>query len=79
MYASEDDIWVSKSIIEEGHWEKNTSLLIKKLLTRHMKSDAVFLDVGANLGIHSLFAAKLGFNVWSIEPQEENLKKVNTV
>ena len=41
-----------------------------------MKPNAVFLDVGANLGIHSLFAARLGFNVWSIEPQIENLKKV---
>ena len=42
-----------------------------------MSGKAIFLDIGANLGIHALYAAKLGFEVWAIEPQLENIKKVS--
>ena len=79
MYDPKTDIYVSEEIIRAGYFEKNTMLLIKKLLTTRMKNDSVFLDAGANLGIHSLFAAKLGYRVWSIEPQEQNLRKVITL
>ena len=36
----------------------------------------VFLDIGANLGIHGLYAAKMGYRVWAVEPQKNNLLKV---
>ena len=39
-------------------------------------SDTLVLDIGANLGIHGLYAAKLGYRVWAVEPQETNLIKV---
>ena len=39
-------------------------------------SDTLVLDIGANLGIHCLYAAKLGYRVWAVEPQEKNLIKV---
>ena len=35
------------------------------------------LDIGANLGIHGLYAAKMGFKVWAVEPQQRNLIKVS--
>ena len=38
--------------------------------------DTLVLDIGANLGIHGLYAAKLGYRVWAVEPQETNLIKV---
>ena len=40
-------------------------------------SDTLVLDIGANLGIHGLYAAKLGYRVWAVEPQEKNLIKVS--
>ena len=39
--------------------------------------DVLVIDVGANLGVHGLYAAKLGYRVWAVEPQERNLIKVS--
>ena len=76
IYDANDDIFVSKSIFEKRTWEKGISLTIK-LLLEQMNQDSLFLDIGANLGIHSLYAAKLGYRVVAVEPQENNLIKVN--
>ena len=56
---------------------KNISKIIKMLLNKYVHKSTVFLDIGANLGIHSLYAAKLGFKVWAVEPQQSNLLKVD--
>ena len=63
MYGDKDDVWVSRSIIKNGYWEKDIGILIGTLLTKFTNGDALFLDIGANLGIHSLYAARLGFKV----------------
>ena len=76
VYEAQKDIWVSKSILEKGTWEPQISLTVK-LLLEQMNQDIMFLDIGANLGIHSLYAAKLGYRVVAVEPQENNLIKVN--
>ena len=67
---------MSKFILKAGMWEPGISLTIK-LLLQNANPDILFLDVGANLGIHSLYAAKLGHRVVAVEPQERNLIKVN--
>ena len=36
----------------------------------------LYLDLGSNLGIHGLHAAKSNCSVWAVEPQEENLQRV---
>ena len=77
MHGDEDQV-VSRSIIKYGFWERDIGNLIGTLLTKFMNDNAIFLDIGANLGIHALFAAKLGFKVWAIEPQAQNLKKVGS-
>ena len=59
-----------------GQWETGISLMISEILSKYTNPDALFLDVGANLGIHGLYVAKLGYRVWAIEPQEKNLIKV---
>ena len=38
---------------------------------------SLFLDVGANLGVHGLYAAALGCHVWFVEPQIKNIEKVH--
>ena len=70
---------VSKSVLSSGKWEPGISLTISDILSRHADLEAVVLDVGANLGIHGLYAAKLGYRVWAIEPQERNLIKVTFI
>ena len=77
MYRRSEDVHVSGSILSTGSWEKNISKIIKMLLNKYVHKSTVFLDIGANLGIHSLYAAKLGFKVWAVEPQQSNLLKVN--
>ena len=46
-------------------------------LIRKMEADTLYLDIGANLGIHGLHAAKANCTVWIVEPQELNLHKVS--
>ena len=70
---------ISKSVLSSGKWEPGISLTIYDILSRHADLEAVVLDVGANLGIHGLYAAKLGYRVWAIEPQERNLIKVTFI
>ncbi len=51
-----------------GTYEPKTT----KVLRKHVKADEVFVDVGANLGLHSLQVAKnVGCNVVSFEPHGE--------
>src|SRR5574341_284794 len=37
-----------------------------------MKASEVFVDVGANIGIYSVLAAKYGCKVYAFEPEAEN-------
>ena len=56
-------MFISNSIIHTGVWEKDISKYIKELHVNDYvaREDALFLDIGANLGIHALYAAKLGY------------------
>ena len=79
VYDSNEDIFVSRSIIENGAFEPKISMLLKHLLSayfREAEDKTILLDIGANLGIHGLYAAKLGYHVWAVEPQITNLIKV---
>ena len=67
---------VADAIKRSGVWEGGISHLLQKLLSNNQFDDALFLDVGANLGFHTLYAAKLTNKVWAVEPQERNLNKV---
>ena len=71
---------VADAIRNNGVWEQETSILINEFLTKQFinggGSKVLFVDIGANLGFHALYAAKLGANVWAVEPQETNLNKV---
>ena len=62
--------------MKSGQWETGISLMISEILSKYANPDALFLDIGANLGIHGLYMARLGYRVWAIEPQENNLIKV---
>lgn len=39
---------------------------------RGMKSDEIFYDVGANIGLYTLLAAKHGLSVFAFEPESQN-------
>jgi FkbM family methyltransferase len=68
---------VDEFIAEHGYWEKELSSQMKK----YLKKGDVFLDIGANIGYHSLFVASSlqgSGKVYSFEPLSrlcEQLKK----
>jgi len=77
-----DDAIVSEWIVHGGFWEKQHSEWTKLVLGFDSTTDTqkfqnyLYIDLGANLGIHGLFAANLGCKVWSVEPQEKNIIKI---
>ena len=72
------DSEISVRVRKDGSYEKRISLTIRALLNRLREGNkkTTFLDVGANLGMHTLYAAKLGYPVWAVEPQMKNALKV---
>lgn len=59
--------YVDESIAEHGYWEKGLS----QVLLKYVKKNGVFLDIGANIGYHSLFVASFlngGGRAYSFEP-----------
>ncbi len=44
---------------------------------KNFKKNSVFFDIGANVGIYSLFAAKLSHKVLSFEPESHNFLALN--
>lgn len=60
---------VSHAIKITGVWEPRESAIIEDL-----PRDSLFVDVGANLGWHSLLALSLGHTVIAFEPMEANVE-----
>lgn len=44
---------------------------------KSFNNESVFFDIGANIGVYSLFAAKLNQNVVSFEPESHNFTALN--
>jgi FkbM family methyltransferase len=71
------DRFISRGILKYGNWEPEVTSLLFRLL----QGDADFIDVGANIGWHSIVAAhRLGRRgrVHSFEPERKNLEKLHT-
>jgi len=71
VYERSTDIWVSGSLLASGTWEKDIMTKIKKALDKDLRT--VFLDIGCNIGVFTLMAAKLGHRVVSVDPLRKNL------
>jgi FkbM family methyltransferase len=51
-------------IRSQGVWEAD----VMKLLARFLRPGSLFVDAGANVGYHAVFAAQLGAHVVAVEP-----------
>jgi FkbM family methyltransferase len=71
------DGWVSSSIWKYGVWEEN---IVTKVLNSLSKNpESLFLDIGAQVGEYSLYAAKLGCDVLTVEPFYDNVMRIHKV
>ena len=65
---------ISRKIMLDGVFEKNELLALKKHLSDENITCDTCLDIGANIGNHSLFFADLFSKVISFEPNERPFK-----
>lgn len=71
------DRGVGGALRNEGRFEEADIANANELLLRlgHEVRKSTFLDIGANIGTHGLYAAKLGFKrVVSVEPDDTNFR-----
>lgn len=76
IHNPNDDIWISKHLFMNGHWEAEFVKLIFNLLLKDNVHDIQFVDLGANIGVFTLAVAKLGLKVIAVEPLSINLQRL---
>jgi FkbM family methyltransferase len=64
LIVSRNDIYVGRGLLEYGEFSEGEVELFRTLLSR----DAVVVDVGANIGAHTLAFARLAKHVYAYEP-----------
>lgn len=65
------DKFVSGDILSKGIWEKNIVNLVLRAMD--MYKTAVFLDIGANIGIYTVLVAAARRKVVAVDAMQENL------
>ena len=69
----ENDEYIGKSLSEYGEWSEPEVILLKQLL----KNNENIIEIGSNIGTHTVPLAKHVLNgglVYAIEPQSQNYK-----
>ncbi|XP_071175148.1 uncharacterized protein LOC143079406 isoform X2 [Mytilus galloprovincialis] len=74
VYPAAQDPWVSGILISSGHFEAEKSSIMFDLL----KSDPELnlIDIGANIGVYTLSAAKMGRKVLAVEALDRNVRHI---
>jgi FkbM family methyltransferase len=71
---------ISAYLHRDGHWDGSKSGFLKNILTHYSKISnnkrCLVLDVGANVGSVSLFAASAGYKVMAFEPAPESVLRL---
>ena len=65
------DKFVSGAILSSGAWEKNIVNLVLRAM--ELYKTAVFLDIGANIGIYTVLVAAAKRQVVAVDAMLENL------
>ncbi len=69
------DKYISLSLWESGVWEPYITPIIQRGLNKY--PDAIFVDIGANIGYYTLMAAKMGHQVIAVEPAHDNFVRLH--
>ncbi len=73
-YHRKKDRFISAALQSDGVWEPFITPLFQKALNQF--PDSFVIDVGANIGYYSLLAGRMGHSVIAVEPQAENLLRL---
>ena len=68
---NEDEI-ISATLVKQQTWEPNLLYVTGRILTNNL--ELKFLDLGCNLGVYTILAAKLGIDVIAVDPNKQNLR-----
>jgi len=69
VYDPKEDKWISSSLRAHGYWEWDTMYQMKSFLSK----GTYLLDLGCNIGVFTLMAARLGHNVVAVDPLKKSL------
>ncbi|KAJ8303228.1 hypothetical protein KUTeg_019624 [Tegillarca granosa] len=72
IYKAAEDIYISKGIQTAGIFDKHKTLEVLKALQKDKSLDLI--DIGANIGVFTLSAAKLGRRVIAIDALNTNIQ-----
>jgi len=75
-YTGDTKDFLDASIYYLGAWEPDVLFTLKRLMDAHRGDQGVFLDVGANVGTHTLFMSKHAAQIHAIEPFPPVLKRL---
>lgn len=75
IYDTKLDKYISAQLKENGLWEPNNVRSFLDVLNEN--PDANVIDIGANIGLYSLLAAKLDRFVIAVEPLHDNLNRIH--
>jgi len=67
--------YISKILRQSGTWESHILNNMKKYLDKY--PSAGLIDIGANLGVYSLYTAKYGRKVVAVEPFPDNYNRLH--
>ena len=73
LYPDNVDVYVSASIRARGCWENSITVAINDAM--NLYRGATFIDIGSNLGIHSLVTARNRHNVIAVEPKWSSVQR----
>lgn len=76
IYPPEQDVFVSKEILEKGCWECDIVERALRALDENKSRGAYLLDIGGNIGQVSLASAAAGHEVYTFEPVKSNYEHI---
>lgn len=74
IYNPNEDVHISRMIFNSGTWE--TPLVDKVVEAMKLHPNAVFIDIGANIGMYSMTMAALGYRVIAVDCYIENVMRL---
>ena len=72
IHDPDEDEVISATLLKQQTWEPNLLYVAGRILTNNR--DMKFLDLGCNLGVYTIVAAKLGIDVVAVDPNKQNLR-----